>query len=60
MQEQTYDGKVVPRLTIARLVTSVVDGRLAPGAKPQKDMMQAFINSGMTRAELTQQVFVQM
>ncbi|KAI1167081.1 cytochrome P450 [Nemania serpens] len=42
------------------LVTSVVDGRLAPGAKPQKDMMQAFINSGMTRAELTQQVFVQI
>lgn len=52
--------QVVLRLTIARLVTSVVDGRLAPGAKPQKDMMQAFINSGMTRAELTQQVFVQM
>ncbi|KAF2969724.1 hypothetical protein GQX73_g3801 [Xylaria multiplex] len=42
------------------LVKSVVDGRLAPGAKPQKDMMQAFINSGMTRGELTQQVFVQL
>ncbi|GAW21142.1 hypothetical protein ANO14919_106590 [Xylariales sp. No.14919] len=42
------------------LVKSVVDGRLAPGAKPQKDMMQAFINSGMTRGELTQQVFVQI
>ncbi|KAI1125283.1 cytochrome P450 [Nemania abortiva] len=42
------------------LVKSVVDRRLAPGAKPQKDMMQAFINSGMTRGELTQQVFVQI
>ncbi|KAJ2978749.1 hypothetical protein NUW58_g7397 [Xylaria curta] len=42
------------------LVTSVVDGRLMPGAIPQKDMMQAFINSGMTRSELTQQVFVQI
>ncbi|KAI0976742.1 cytochrome P450 [Xylaria arbuscula] len=40
------------------LVKSVVDKRLAPGARPQKDMMQAFINSGMTRSELTQQVFV--
>jgi hypothetical protein len=39
---------------------SFLDGRLSPGAKPQKDMMQAFINSGMTPAELTQQVFVQM
>ncbi|KAI1419611.1 cytochrome P450 [Xylaria sp. FL1777] len=42
------------------LVQSVVDGRLAPGATPQKDMMQAFINSGMTQSELTQQVFVQI
>ncbi|KAI0877757.1 cytochrome P450 [Hypoxylon argillaceum] len=42
------------------LVKSVVDQRLAPGAKPQRDMMQAFINSGMTRGELTQQVFVQI
>ncbi|KAJ8128706.1 hypothetical protein O1611_g4928 [Lasiodiplodia mahajangana] len=42
------------------LVKSVVDRRLAPGAEAQKDMMQAFINSGMTRGELTQQVFVQM
>ncbi|KAI3322643.1 cytochrome P450 [Xylariaceae sp. AK1471] len=39
---------------------SCVDGRLAPGVEPQKDMMQAFISSGMTRAELTQQVFVQI
>ncbi|KAI0203486.1 cytochrome P450 [Astrocystis sublimbata] len=42
------------------LVNSVVDKRLAYDAKPQHDMMQAFINSGMTRSELTQQVFVQI
>ncbi|KAI0907205.1 cytochrome P450 [Ustulina deusta] len=42
------------------LVKSVVDGRLAPGATRQKDMLQAFIGSGMTRSELTQQVFVQI
>ncbi|KAI0405811.1 cytochrome P450 [Xylaria palmicola] len=42
------------------LVKSIVDGRLAPGAQPQRDMMQAFINSGMTRSELTQQAFVQI
>ncbi|KAI1338852.1 cytochrome P450 [Xylariaceae sp. FL0016] len=39
---------------------SFVDKRLAPGALAHKDMMQAFINNGMTRAELTQQVFVQI
>ncbi|RYC63368.1 hypothetical protein CHU98_g2874 [Xylaria longipes] len=42
------------------LVNSVVDRRLAFGAKPRHDMMQAFINNGMTRSELTQQVFVQI
>ncbi|KAI0517101.1 cytochrome P450 [Xylaria bambusicola] len=42
------------------LVKAVVDKRLAPGATPQKDMMQAFINNGMTQSELTQQVFVQI
>ncbi|KAH7027769.1 cytochrome P450 [Microdochium trichocladiopsis] len=42
------------------LVDSIIDKRLAPGAEPQKDMMQAFINSGMSRSELTQQVFVQI
>ncbi|KAI0023898.1 cytochrome P450 [Xylariomycetidae sp. FL0641] len=39
---------------------SFVNKRLKPGAKPQKDMMQAFIHSGMTPTELTQQVFVQI
>ncbi|KAI1500203.1 cytochrome P450 [Biscogniauxia marginata] len=42
------------------IARSFVDKRLKPGAKPQKDMMQAFINNGMTREELMQQVFVQI
>ncbi|KAI0452658.1 cytochrome P450 [Xylaria acuta] len=45
---------------LMRLVNSIVDRRLSFGAKPQHDMMQAFINNGMTRSELTQQVFVQI
>ncbi|CAJ2499709.1 Uu.00g025620.m01.CDS01 [Anthostomella pinea] len=39
---------------------SCVTERLEPDARPRKDMTQAFINSGMTPAELTQQVFVQI
>ncbi|KAI1850890.1 hypothetical protein JX265_004916 [Neoarthrinium moseri] len=39
---------------------SLIDKRLQPGAKPQKDMTQAFINNGMSRSELIQQVFVQI
>ncbi|KAI1491184.1 cytochrome P450 [Biscogniauxia mediterranea] len=42
------------------IAKSFVDKRLQPGANPQKDMMQAFINNGMTRSELMQQVFVQI
>lgn len=45
---------------IRRLAKSFVEKRLHPGAQEQQDMMQAFINSGMTRSELIQQVFVQM
>ncbi|KAI1259970.1 cytochrome P450 [Xylariaceae sp. FL1019] len=51
------------RIGFGRLMNfakSFVDRRLEPGSRPQKDMMQAFINSGMTQAELTQQVFVQI
>ncbi|KAH8682719.1 cytochrome P450 [Xylariales sp. PMI_506] len=40
--------------------TSLIEERLEPEALPQKDMTQAFINSGMTRSELVQQVFVQI
>jgi len=34
--------------------------RLQPGAKPQKDMMQAFINQGLNRDELIQLVYIHM
>ncbi|KDN64247.1 putative cytochrome P450 [Colletotrichum sublineola] len=33
---------------------------LQPGAKPQKDMMQAFINQGLDRDELIQLVYIHM
>ncbi|KAK6189218.1 hypothetical protein LQW54_013500 [Pestalotiopsis sp. IQ-011] len=39
---------------------SLIDKRLRPGSRPQKDMTQAFINNGMSRSELIQQVFVQI
>jgi hypothetical protein len=38
----------------------LVDRRIAPGAKTENDMMQAFIKSGMTRDELMQQVYIHM
>ncbi|KAF6810739.1 cytochrome p450 [Colletotrichum plurivorum] len=36
-----------------------VDGRLAPDTKPGRDMIQSFINNGLTREELTQEVYVE-
>jgi cytochrome P450 len=36
----------------------LVDRRTAPTAKPENDMMQAFIKSGMSRDELMQQVYI--
>ncbi|OLN86894.1 Pisatin demethylase 13 [Colletotrichum chlorophyti] len=36
-----------------------VDGRLAPDTKPGRDMIQSFINAGLTREELTQEVYVE-
>ncbi|KAI8688953.1 hypothetical protein NCS55_00150600 [Fusarium keratoplasticum] len=38
--------------------TQFVRGRLAEGAAPAKDMMQAHINNGMNEEELIQQVFI--
>ncbi|KAM5355339.1 hypothetical protein ACJ41O_001985 [Fusarium nematophilum] len=38
--------------------TTFVRGRLAEGALPAKDMMQAHINNGMNEEELIQQVFI--
>ncbi|KAI0860189.1 cytochrome P450 [Xylaria cubensis] len=54
------DGDRVGFGRLMGLVNSLVDRRLAFGAKPQHDMMQAFLNNGMTRSELTQQAFVQI
>ncbi|KAK2029101.1 cytochrome P450 [Colletotrichum zoysiae] len=36
-----------------------VDGRLAPDTKPGRDMIQSFINAGLTREKLTQEVYVE-
>jgi hypothetical protein len=33
---------------------------LEPDAKPGRDMMQSFIQHGMTRGELIQEVFLEM
>ncbi|KAJ3575687.1 hypothetical protein NPX13_g3950 [Xylaria arbuscula] len=49
------EGDMVGFGRLMGLVKSIVDKRLAPGATAQQDMMQAFINNGMTPSELTQQ-----
>ncbi|KAH7324934.1 cytochrome P450 [Stachybotrys elegans] len=36
-----------------------VDSRLGPNAKSGRDMMQSFVNAGLTRDELMQEVFVE-
>jgi len=43
-----------------RLAKEKVEERLRPDAKPGYDMLQAFINDGMTYDELIQHMFVQM
>ncbi|KAK3934715.1 cytochrome P450, partial [Diplogelasinospora grovesii] len=40
--------------------TSLVNKRLAPGAEPGKDMMEAHIRNGLTRKELLAEVFLEM
>ncbi|KAH8200594.1 hypothetical protein TruAng_005246 [Truncatella angustata] len=45
---------------LMKFAKALIDKRLCPGAMPQRDMMQAFINNGMSRSELIQQVFVQI
>ncbi len=42
------------------LAKEKVEERFRPGAKPGHDMLQAFINGGMTYDELVQHMFVQM
>ncbi|PHH62642.1 hypothetical protein CDD82_1985 [Ophiocordyceps australis] len=44
---------------LMQFAASFVDGRLAPGSKRGRDMMQSFIDSGLTRDELMQEVFVE-
>ncbi|POR38914.1 Putative cytochrome P450 [Tolypocladium paradoxum] len=44
---------------LMRFAGSFVDGRLAPGSKRGKDMMQSFIDRGLTREELRQEVFTE-
>ncbi|KJZ79493.1 hypothetical protein HIM_00962 [Hirsutella minnesotensis 3608] len=44
---------------LMQFAASFVDGRLAPGSKRGKDMIQAFIDNGLTREELMQEVFVE-
>lgn len=45
--------------TDARFAAEFVDKRTAPGAKPGKDMIQSFINNGIPREELMQEVWVE-
>ncbi len=47
-------------LTISSLAKDCVEERLRPGAKPGLDMLQGFIDAGMTHDELIQHMFVQM
>lgn len=44
----------------ASVATEIIDRRLQPGAKPGRDMLQAFIKAGLTRDELIQESMVQM
>ncbi|PHH90859.1 hypothetical protein CDD83_2415 [Cordyceps sp. RAO-2017] len=44
---------------LMQFAAGFVDGRLAPGAKRGRDMMQAFVDAGLTRDELMQEVFVE-
>lgn len=54
------DGDQVGFGRLMGLAKGYVDDRLAPGAKPKQDMLQAFINSGMDYDELVQHMFVQI
>ncbi|KAK7959808.1 cytochrome P450 [Apiospora aurea] len=52
------DGDKVGFGTLFGFAKILVDKRMAPGAVPKSDMMQAFIRSGMTREQLMQQVYI--
>ena len=50
-----YDGQ--PRHSFTQ---TIIDGRLKPDAKQNKDMLQVFINSGLTREQLLAEVTLQL
>ncbi|KAK0739351.1 cytochrome P450, partial [Apiosordaria backusii] len=54
------DGDGVGFGRLMGLAKRCVEERLHPDAKPGQDMLQAFINGGMTYDELVQHMFVQM
>ncbi|GJC90314.1 cytochrome P450 monooxygenase lolP1 [Colletotrichum liriopes] len=65
LAEKTHSQSVVGVKTVDTDAThsfarNYADMRLQPGAKPQKDMMQAFINQGLDRDELIQLVYIHM
>ena len=45
---------------LCSVAKSYVDARLRPGAKPKRDMLQSFIESGMSYDDLIQHMFVQI
>jgi cytochrome P450 len=44
---------------LMRFAAHFIDGRLGPDAKKGKDMIQSFMDNGLTRDELMQEVFVE-
>ena len=43
-----------------RFVSDIVNQRLKPDAKPKRDILQSFIDSGLTREELKQELCLQV
>jgi len=45
---------------IIGFTAGIIDERLRPDAKPKRDMLQSFINSGLGRTDLLQEVSLQL
>ncbi|KAK1833684.1 cytochrome P450 monooxygenase lolP1 [Podospora conica] len=54
------DGDNVGFGRLMSVAKSYVDARLRPGSKPHQDMLQSFIESGMSHSDLIQHMFVQI
>jgi len=56
------NGRLTDATTVSRgrFSTGFVNRRTAPGAERRQDMMQAFLDNGLGREELTQEVVLQM